>query len=216
MAGGHYGRPGIAIARPVFYANGQQMTDTASSVLAIMGSPRRGGNTERLLDAVLDGARSAGAKTELVPLRGLRISECDGCHWCWEHAECAKSDDMLPLYQKVAESDVLVWGTPVYWYGPTALLKGFVDRLVFFNAPGTRPRIRGKAAVLVAPFEETRVAVAEPLVKMIELSCEYLELRYHEPLLVPGMARRGEVRDHPEWLERAAELGRQLSSTARH
>ncbi len=92
----------------------------------------------------------AGAATELLFLCDFNIRECDGCHVCWKTGTCAKKDDMAGLYPKVIESDVIVFGTPVYWYGPTALMKGFIDRFVYFNCD-RNDRVRGKRGVVGLP-----------------------------------------------------------------
>ena len=55
---------------------------------------------------------------------------------------------MAEVLPRLAESDALIFGTPVYWYGPTALMKAFLDRFVYFNCPQNRPQMRGKGAVL--------------------------------------------------------------------
>ncbi len=115
---------------------------------------------------------------------------------------------MNALYPKIIESDVLVLGTPVYWYGPTALMKAFVDRLVYFNCPAHRPGIRGKRVVIVVPFEEKNPETAKLVVSFFEKCLAYLEVRLAGTLLVPGVTRRGEVRAKPECLEQARQLGR--------
>ena len=83
-----------------------------------------------------------------VFLNDLHIEECIGCHACWKIGSCVKQDDMNILYQKILESQVIVFGTPVYWYGPTTLMKGFIDRFVYYNCPQNRPKIKGKCALL--------------------------------------------------------------------
>jgi multimeric flavodoxin WrbA len=179
-------------------------------VLGLVGSPREHGNTHLLVSALLEGARVAGAQTEAVLLRSLTIRDCDGCHLCWEQGRCSKADDMLGLYPRLAASDVIVFGTPVYWYGPTALIKACLDRFVYFNCPEHRPQIRGKSAALVVPFEEASPETAAPLVAMFEKSLSYLEMHLVATLLVAGVTRRGEVRERPEQLARAAQIGKRL------
>ncbi len=183
----------------------------ARSVLAIQGSPRVNGNTSCLLSQVLQGAAEAGSETQLVHLGGLTIRECDGCHACWRGRPCSKRDDLPPLLGMVVNSDVIVFGTPVYWYGPTALIKAFLDRFVFFNCPANRPLVRGKRAALVVPFEDTDEAAAAPLVQMFEASSRYLEMEWAGCLLVPGVGERGAVLQQPEQLQRARELGARLA-----
>ena len=97
-------------------------------ILGVLGSPRKEGNTHVLISKILEGAKEAGASGEIIFLDDLDIKECAGCFSCWKGNECSRKDDMNDLYQKIFESDVMIWGTPVYWYGPTALIKAFLDR----------------------------------------------------------------------------------------
>jgi multimeric flavodoxin WrbA len=181
------------------------------TVLGIVGSPRSGGNTHALVSAALEGAKEAGAVADLVLLGGLTIRECDGCHICWQGKPCPKDDDMPGLYARLAEADAIVFGTPVYWYGPTALMKAFIDRLVYFNCPENRPKIRGKSAALVVPFEESDPETAAPLVAMFGKCFAYLELKPAGQLLSGGLARRGEVLQRPDLLAQAHTLGLTLA-----
>src|SRR5512146_2999739 len=83
-------------------------------VLAVVGSPRKGGNTDILVSRIAEGAGAAGAQVETIHLGALQIRECDGCHACWKGRPCTKNDDMRTLYAKIAASEMLVLGTPVY------------------------------------------------------------------------------------------------------
>ena len=94
-------------------------------ILGVVGSPRRNGNTHLLVSRILEGAGEAGASVDTVFLNDLSIKECDGCHVCWKGKKCSKNDDMLDVYPKIIESDAIIFGTPVYWYGPTALMKAY-------------------------------------------------------------------------------------------
>jgi multimeric flavodoxin WrbA len=177
-------------------------------VLGIMGSPRRNGNTHILVDKVLEGARAAGAQTELLVLADLSIRECDGCLACWKDKDCSKADDMNAVYPRLAQSDVIVFGTPVYWYGPTALMKAFIDRFVYFNCPGNRPKVKGKPAILVVPFEEDNLETASLVVALFEKSLAYLEMTLAGQVIVPGVGRKGDVAAKTEAIQKAYELGR--------
>ena len=96
--------------------------------LGIVGSPRRGGNTETLVDAVLAGAAEAGAQVEKVILDELDVRPCRACNACRKTGACVQQDDMAGLLEQMQRSDVWVLGTPVYWWGPTAQFKAFLDR----------------------------------------------------------------------------------------
>lgn len=97
-------------------------------VLGIVGSPRRGGNTETLVDEVLMGAGEADAMTEKIILSELEVAPCKACNECRRDGRCAQEDDMVALLDKMRQSKAWVLGTPVYWGGPTAQFKAFIDR----------------------------------------------------------------------------------------
>jgi multimeric flavodoxin WrbA len=183
-------------------------------ILGVVGSPRRKGNTHVLVSRMLDGAEAEGAVTDTVLLGDLTIRECDGCHTCWAGKECSKRDDMNQLYAAIGEADALVLGTPVYWYGPTALMKGFIDRFVYFNSPENRVKVRGKRAVIVVPCEEESFETAEPVVDFFERSLAYLEIDLVGTVIAPGVTKRGEVRQKEATLQEAYELGRRLARYA--
>ena len=180
-------------------------------ILGVVGSPRKDGNTDILVSRMLDGARHAGAAVEKIFLADLKITECDGCHACWKTERCAKDDDMQALYPKIVASDLIVFGTPVYWYGPTALMTGFIDRFVYFNCPATRARIRGKGAFLAIPFEEEDPATAAPLEMVFKKSLAYLEVKLLGTLLAPGVGAKGRILKKPDLLEEARRIGEAIA-----
>ena len=97
-------------------------------ILAIWGSPRRGGNTDILLKAFVDGATQAGAEVERIALRELKISPCQEIYHCFKDGTCPIKDDMLPLYDKLLEADVVALASPIFFYSVTAQAKAFIDR----------------------------------------------------------------------------------------
>jgi multimeric flavodoxin WrbA len=183
-------------------------------ILGVVGSPRKNGNTHVLVSALLEAACEAGATAETLLLGELTIRECDGCHACWSDKPCTKDDDMNGVYPTIIDSDVIVFGTPVYWYAPTALMKAFVDRLVYFNCPENRPKILGKSAVIVVPFEEDDPQTASLVVAFFERCLDYLQMDLVGKIIVPGVTRRGEVRDRADRIEEARNLGQRLATDA--
>ena len=181
-------------------------------VIAFLGSPRPHGNTDTLAEAVLQGAEDAGCSAESFALRALRIHHCTGCGNCGRNGRlCIFRDDGEILYDAMARSDVFLFVTPVYWYGPTSIMKTFLDRLVVFNAPESRPLVRGKAAGLVAAWEEKGMEAAEPMVKCFDMSFRYLELRDAGKLLLDGAGPNGAVRAMSGVLQQARALGKALA-----
>jgi multimeric flavodoxin WrbA len=176
-------------------------------ILGIMGSPRMNGNTHILVGKILEGAKDNGASAEIIFLKDQDIKECDGCHTCWKGRDCSKKDDMNNIYPKIIESDIIVFGTPVYWYGPTALMKAFIDRFVYFNCEENRIKIKNKLAAIAVPFEEENPETAWLLTEFFEKSCEYLELQLVGKIIVPGVSARGEILDKKKCLDEAYKFG---------
>ncbi len=181
------------------------------TIAAIMGSPRPGGNTDTLAASVVAGAEEAGCTTETLYLRALRIHPCTGCGHCGRGGRlCIFRDDGDLVYDAMIRSDLFLFVTPVYWYGPTTIMKTLLDRLVVFNTAGARPFVRGKEAVLVAAWEERGMKAVEPMVRQFELGFQYLEISFRDRLLVDGLGPKTAARENPAALEKARALGRSL------
>jgi multimeric flavodoxin WrbA len=99
-------------------------------ILGICASPRGSkSQTLRLVQAVLDGARSAGAEVELVDVCKLEIEYCNACNVCFKTGQCTHKDDFQGLYEKILSADGMVWGSPNYFRSVTAQMKTLIDRM---------------------------------------------------------------------------------------
>ena len=177
-------------------------------VLGIVGSPRRGGNTEIMVDEVLRGAEEAGAEVRKVILSDLDIAPCDACMACETTGECTIADDMEGLLKQMEQSDVWVLGTPVYWWGPSAQFKTFVDR--WFSkvfGPQDKAIFRGRRVILVIPMGEADPATARHTVGMMTDTLNHVEAELFATELAPGADSLGEVRQHAEVLAAAHRAG---------
>ncbi len=179
-------------------------------MLAVVGSPRKRGNTDVLMDAVIRGATENGAEVEKVFLPDLDIGPCDACDACRKSFRCVVRDDMIALYEKLFASDVWVLGTPIYWWGPSAQLKAFVDRWYAFSGD-EEGRVSGKRAALVAAFEESDPATARHTVGMLQDTFDYLKIDFVDQVLVTA-GPRGEVAKNQSALDRASALGKRLAA----
>jgi multimeric flavodoxin WrbA len=98
-------------------------------VIGINGSPRKkASNTLKLVEAVLDGAKEEGAKTEVIDICQLDIDFCTGCLSCFSTGDCVYDDDVAWLLKKMMKADGIVLGSPVYIDSVTAQLKRWIDR----------------------------------------------------------------------------------------
>jgi len=98
-------------------------------VLGISGSMRKDGNTADLINVILERCHSNGIKTEFISLSGKKIHPCLGCEKCKEKKWCViENDDWDTVMQKVLDCDVLIIGSPTYYYDVCGHLKNFIDR----------------------------------------------------------------------------------------
>ena len=98
-------------------------------VLGLSGSMRKDGNTAQLIKEVLKPSQEAGIETEFVSLAGKKILPCLGCGKCKEKKWCViERDDWGEIAQKMIDCEVLVIGSPVYYYDVNGHLKNFIDR----------------------------------------------------------------------------------------
>lgn len=100
------------------------------NILIISASPRRGGNSDYLCDEFMRGAQEAGHDVEKIFFHDKKIGYCSGCGVCNTTHKCVQKDDMAVVLDKMVEADVLVFGTPVYFYTMDAQLKTLIDRTV--------------------------------------------------------------------------------------
>jgi multimeric flavodoxin WrbA len=175
-------------------------------VIGVVGSPRKGGNTDLLVDAVLGGARDRGHRVSKIHLHDHEIGPCVDCRGCKQGARvCVVEDGMREVYARLDAADVIVLGTPVYWCGPSGPMKQMLDRWRPYFSNG---RMKGKRAVLVAVAKDGP-GEADLLVGMFRRALGYLDVELAGCAL--GTAYdRGEILDDHPTLERAAALGAAL------
>ena len=97
-------------------------------VLAIMGSPRKGKNTNSALDFFLEGLDQGQFSLDKVYLMDLSIGHCTGCDYCGSTGICIIKDDMQSLYDKIDQSDLVILAAPLYFNSINGLSKNMIDR----------------------------------------------------------------------------------------
>lgn len=177
-----------------------------TNVLGFVGSPRREGNTEILVDEVLRGAEEAGAKVEKIFLPDMRINPCRACEYCFSNGHCVQNDDMGVLLEKMRQSRIWVLGTPVYFRGPSTQFKLFLDR--WFGQDSIVGFQKHKAALVVPLGFEAKYATH--LVAMLKDSFEHLKMEYAGALVAPDVWEPGKVKEYPEVLAEAYRVGKRL------
>ena len=107
----------------------------SARVVAIVGSYRSGGVTDRAVEAVLDGARVLGAQTRTFHLTEQHIEFCTNCRECTQQPGvgrglCKQKDDLEPMLREIEAADAVVLASPVNYYNVTAIFRRFLERLL--------------------------------------------------------------------------------------
>ncbi|MDM8000083.1 MAG: flavodoxin family protein [Dehalococcoidia bacterium] len=183
-------------------------------ILGIMGSPRAGGNTDLLLDAVLEGARRQGAEVEKIIVDRLNISPCREYYGCLKDGECTIRDDMDALYPKLVEADVVVVASPIFFYGVTAQLKALIDRCQALwarkhwlkrNWPGA-----GRRGAFIAVGATRGATLFDGSKATVKYFFKTIGVEYAAELLIRGVDQKGDIKKHPSALKDAFEMGQRL------
>lgn len=99
-------------------------------ILAIVGTFRKEGNTDLIIDRVLAGAQAGGAETEKFFVDDLQVAACQGCLECRKEGVCKLEDDLMGIVRKLDEADGIIVGSPIYGNYMTGQLKILLDRLM--------------------------------------------------------------------------------------
>jgi multimeric flavodoxin WrbA len=186
-------------------------------ILAITGSPRRGGNTDQLLDQAIAGAESAGATAERFVLSQLKVAPCIECNRCFKTGRCAVQDDYQLLYDKTLEADGLILATPIFFMNVSAQTKAFIDRFqclwalrYVLNAPVPLPASGQRRRALFLSTAGWAKTKFDCTLSTVRAFLATIDARLVDTLCINGVDDKGAIAEHPELLQQAHELGRRL------
>ena len=171
-------------------------------ILALIGSPRKESNTDALVDQILRGSKKGDHQTVKIYLYDYEILPCMDCRDCKKGDYlCTLNDEMKKIYPKMEKADLIIFGTPNYWNGPTGKMKLLIDRMRPF-VPSRK--LEGKRWVVVSPPAEGPKS-CRLLVEMLRLSFEYLGIRLIGKILAKAY-EKGEINSNQKILEKAYEF----------
>jgi multimeric flavodoxin WrbA len=186
-------------------------------VLGLFGSPRRGGNTELLLEEALKGAKSEGAEVDRIYLPDYTITPCKECHGCDQTGSCVILDDMQKIYPKLLEADVIILASPIFFYGVTAWAKALIDRSqalwarkYLLKDPSLGKEGKKRKGFLISVGATKGQKVFEGAVLTSKYFFDVLNAEYVGELLFKGVEAKGDILKRREALHQAFEAGRRL------
>lgn len=174
------------------------------NILVISGSPRKGGNTEIMVQAFAQGAGESGHQVVVKEMSGLKVAPCLACEYCFTHdGVCVQKDDMAGILEEVDRADMLVFASPIYWFGMSAQVKAVIDRLYARAKKGFRAT---KTALLL---DSGSPGVFGGAIAQYKDTNAYLKWEDMGIITISGMKAKGDMKNSPA-LEQARELGRNL------
>jgi len=187
-------------------------------VLGIMGSPRKQGNTDLLLDEALKGAKSQGAEVEKLLVCELEISPCREFYACIRDGQCVIDDDMKWIYPKLMEADGIIVASPMFFYGLTSQVKALIDRCqalwarkyVLKQIP---PHTTERRGVFIGVGATKGERLFDGAILTVKYFFKAMDVAYYSELLIRGVDKRGEIKEHPTALLEAFQMGERLAQS---
>ena len=162
------------------------------NILILSGSPRKGGNTDLLVEAFVKGA-SQRHHVEVVSVRDYKVNPCMGCNACFKSKDntCVQKDDMPLVYEKMSQANMLVIASPVYFYGLSAQLKAVIDRC--HNPIRDTFPIKKMALLLVGAA--TLPELFDAILTEYNLCLNFFNMEDAGKVLVRGVKDKGDIKN---------------------
>jgi multimeric flavodoxin WrbA len=177
-------------------------------VLAFAGSPRRGGNSETLLDWVLDAIRKeADVEVEKIPLDEANINPCRGCNACEVLNTCVQRDGMDTVHDKIISCNVLILAAPIFCMGINSQSKALIDRFQVFRSrkyvlklPVVAAELQGKRqGIFLSTAGQNWDYVFDGAVPTVKCFFHVVDIKNKDIhyLMVNGVDEKGAILSHP-------------------
>jgi multimeric flavodoxin WrbA len=174
-----------------------------SNIVILVGSVRKNGNTARLAQSFAEGA-AKNNNVEIVSVADYNVNPCIGCNSCFtrEGNQCFQDDDMVQIYEKLRNADIVVVASPVYFYGISAQLKAIVDRL---HTPMRNTfHIKKLGLLLVGAAELSNLF--DPIIMQYQMVLDFFRLENIGTVLMRRVKDIGDI-EGTSALKEAYELG---------
>ena len=175
-------------------------------IVVLTGSPRKNGNSAYLAEQFIKGVEEQGHEIFRFDCAFKQVEPCRACNHCGMNGTCIFNDDFLELRPKMVEADMVVFATPMYYFGISAQMKRVIDR--FYAINGQIKGARKKAAFLMT-YADTARKEAEPMLLHYHTLMEYLGWTSVGEVVASGVWTAGSVKgtDYPQ---QAYQLGKNL------
>ncbi|HCQ5683370.1 TPA: flavodoxin family protein [Clostridioides difficile] len=183
-------------------------------VLAFMGSPRKKGNVDTILDEIIKGVNDNNVEVKKYYLNDMNIKGCQGCLYCRKVPTCAFKDDMIDIYKDIKSAEYIIIGSPVYICQVSAQTKLLLDRLyplTEINKSKHTPRFGQKKLIMVY----TQAAPVSFLFKKyFKYTSKYLKgmgLNHYKTIVATKAFERNSTKKNFKVLRKAYKLGMKIA-----
>ncbi len=175
-------------------------------IVVLTGSPRKNGNSTYLAEQFIKGAEEQGHDVFRFDCAFKQVEPCRACNHCGMNGPCIYNDDFQELRHHLIEADMVVFATPMYYFGISAQMKRVIDR--FYSINGQIKGAPKKAALLMA-YADTFAKEAEPMLVHYRTLIDYLSWTNVGEVVAAGVWTPDSVQN-TEYPEQAYQLGKNL------
>ena len=181
-------------------------------ICVLLGSPRKGGNSETMTEALISGLEDK-VEIDRFRLGDMTIDGCLDCRKCWSTGyPCIIDDEMEKIYESVSESYALILATPLYWYSWSSYIKPVIDRLLPFLSDKALSNLAGKKSILVASAGDTHESCFDGLLFSFRQACGLLGMEIAGEFCYSDMYKKHAASEDRELLARLRDTGVKILS----
>ena len=182
-----------------------------NNVLILNGATRINGNTDLILKTIIESSENTEVKINQIDLRKKKIANCIGCFQCEDDEKCSIKDDMVEIYDKINKSELLIFASPIYFWGVTGLMKTFIDRLYFYYSPFNKKLIAGKKAIIISPMNmNSEIHKLKIVIKFYDFLFDNLDIELVDTYFFGNINEKGEIGTNSEYNRQIDYLGKNL------
>ena len=174
-------------------------------IVVLTGSPRKNGNSSILADNFIKGATKKGHNVIRFDTAFKKVHACIDCNQCRTGNSCILNDDFNSIKDNLIKADMIVFVTPMYYFGVSAQLKTVIDRFYSINVELSTP----KKSALILTYADTSAREAEPIKNQYEIFLDYLGWQDMGQIIASGVWTEGAV-NNTDYPKQAYELGKSL------
>jgi len=196
---------------------------TAPKIVAVYGSPRRKGNTARLLKKAVSGANDAGARVEEIVLRDLKMSPCLEIYGCNQAGECRLKDDFQTARDQILSSQGLMLASPVFFYTVSAHTKILMDRFQsvwvkkhWIEQTSRDHKTTNRKGLFIAAGATRGKKLFDGMLLSLRYFFEVIDMELWKALLYRGLDFEDDVLKYPHYLDEAYQAGKEFAEVLRH